>query len=326
MWRPIGAGKKLGPGQPLTTDDFEVLLVHRPRYRDWSWPKGKAELNEPMPVTAVREVEEETGQVIRLGATLTTQRYRLGSGQTKEVYYWSAKHLGQTPARRARPPMRAASRKEIDIVKWCKPGKAKQLLTRRGDRRLLTEVVARAAVGELDTSTIMLVRHAKAVSREKWGGSEADRPLTRLGNVQALDMIPTLSAYGADHLTSSPWARCVETLAPYGVVSGLEIVTDEVLDEDHVAKDPAASSALVKKVLSKKRGTHVISLHQPGLKALLQPIISKRGAYHFPVLDQPEGGLRKAEMLVIHVSHAEGPWVVGIERHYSYAKLARKLR
>ena len=88
MWRFVDPERRGVPGQVIVPEDIEVLMVHRPRYKDWSWPKGKTEANEPIICAAIREVEEETSASVILGAPLTTQRYRLGSGQTKEVRYW----------------------------------------------------------------------------------------------------------------------------------------------------------------------------------------------------------------------------------------------
>lgn len=68
---------------------LQVLLVHRPRYNDWSWPKGKPESGEPLVATAVREVSEETGKRIVLGQPLGCVRYRVG-GRPKETHYWAA--------------------------------------------------------------------------------------------------------------------------------------------------------------------------------------------------------------------------------------------
>ena len=110
------------PGDPLAPSDMRVLIVHRPRYRDWGWPKGKAELNEPLCAAAAREVEEETGQVVALGAPLLTQRYRLGSGQLKEVYYWVGQPIGRGPAKSTRPPVARAGKREIDTCRWATTG------------------------------------------------------------------------------------------------------------------------------------------------------------------------------------------------------------
>ena len=70
VWRLRHPGRQVLPGDVLDEAEIEVLLVHRPQYHDWSWPKGKIEGRETIPVAAVREVEEETGHVISLGAPL----------------------------------------------------------------------------------------------------------------------------------------------------------------------------------------------------------------------------------------------------------------
>ena len=65
---------------------LQVLLIHRPRYKDWSWPKGKLDPGETLPECAVREVEEETGARVELGRPLPTVTYVLPDGRTKHVY------------------------------------------------------------------------------------------------------------------------------------------------------------------------------------------------------------------------------------------------
>src|SRR5215472_8502449 len=69
---------------------IETALVHRPRYDDWSFPKGKSEPGEHVLLTAVREVEEETGVRAALGRRLATQTYPV-EGQPKQVEYWAAR-------------------------------------------------------------------------------------------------------------------------------------------------------------------------------------------------------------------------------------------
>ena len=163
VWRFVDPTRVAVPGEPIDPADIEVLMVHRPRYHDWSWPKGKAENGEPLVAAAVREVEEETGQVITLGAPLTTQRYRLGGGQTKEVHYWVGTPMpADDPAARLRAPVARAPRPEIDQTTWATPAAAADMLTRRGDRRLLADVVARAREGRLATSTIIVLRPGAA--------------------------------------------------------------------------------------------------------------------------------------------------------------------
>ena len=163
VWRFADPTRVAVPGEPIDPADIEVLMVHRPRYHDWSWPKGKAENGEPLVAAAVREVEEETGQVITLGVPLTTQRYRLGGGQTKEVHYWVGTPLpAEDPTARLRAPVARAPRTEIDQTTWATPEAAADMLTRRGDRRLLADLVARTREGRLATSTIIVLRPGAA--------------------------------------------------------------------------------------------------------------------------------------------------------------------
>ena len=159
VWRFTDRSRVAVPGEPIDPEDIEVLMVHRPRYHDWSWPKGKTENGESLVAAAVREVEEETGQIVTLGAPLTTQRYRLGGGQTKEVHYWVGTPVPTGHAsERLRAPVARAPRTEIDQTVWTSPERAADMLTRRGDRRLLADIVARAREGRLVTTTLLVLR------------------------------------------------------------------------------------------------------------------------------------------------------------------------
>src|SRR5690349_1211197 len=71
----------------------QVLLVHRPKYDDWSFPKGKLDRGEHPAAAAVREVAEETGLAVRLGVPLGSQRYPISRG-TKSVTYWAGRVVG----------------------------------------------------------------------------------------------------------------------------------------------------------------------------------------------------------------------------------------
>ncbi len=310
------------PGTPLDPEDLEVLLVHRPQYRDWSWPKGKSESNEPIAQTAVREVEEETGAIVTLDHPLTTQRYRLGSGHIKEVYYWTGQLIGDNPARSARPPVIRASRKEIDVTLWAKPSRARQMLTRRGDRRLLDELVNHAVEATLDSATLILVRHAKATSRKAWDGPEQTRPLTRLGGTQALDLVPLLSAFGVDQLYASPWLRTEQTLAPYGALTREAIHLDGRLTEAAATENPVDLQVLMGELMGHTSGRRAVCVHRPTVKDLLKPVVGGRPFAHFPALERPKRELRTAEMFVIHLEHSRGePRPVTIERHSVHTKL-----
>ncbi len=322
VWRIAPGAAPVPPGVSVSPADMQVLIVHRPRYRDWSWPKGKANLNEPLAVAAVREVEEETGRVVALGAPMTTQRYRLGSGHLKEVYYWVGQQVGKGPARSTRRPVSRATKREIDVVQWVSPDRARDMLTRRGDRRLLTELVGRASRGHLQTSTLMLLRHARAVSRDKWGGLEAERPLSRMGVAQTLDLVPLLSAFGISSVVSSPWRRCEQTVAPYATLGGVPLQLAEPLTEDATALDPGAASNLVEGLLQGERKSVVVSFHGPGLQALEVPLRALAARRVLTAMDRPRPELRKAEMLVAHVTVGESRSLLEVERHRPLTKIA----
>ena len=384
------------PGEPMGAKEFQVLLVHRPGYRDWSFPKGKAKLNEPLPVTAVREVEEETGVPIRLHLPLPTQRYRLSSGVIKEVHYWvgSVLEVGSL-ALVARSPVVQASRKEIDRAEWFFPAKAREKLTRRGDRRLLDKVVSIAAEPTgLETGAVVYLRHGEAISRKAWsrlsarendGGGfgsagsmngvvaaisadvvsnvqgmagagngsltaflnnaesasnqdkgknshnsakagesgEARRPLSRLGGVQAVDLVPLLSAFGVEQLCSSPWVRCLQTIWPYAAVILAKVGEIPALTETACEKNPGAARRIslnALRIAGQLGEVVALSLHRPTLPVLLQPVRENLASRKLvETLERPKFTLRPAEMFVVHVSKKS---VLAIERQAPLTKLA----
>ena len=94
------------------TNGGEVLVVHRPKYDDWAWPKGKQDPGEHVTATAVREVLEETGVEIRLGRPLPRQLYLVSGGRAKHVHYWTGLAMGDTDV------SAYAANSEIDQVAW----------------------------------------------------------------------------------------------------------------------------------------------------------------------------------------------------------------
>ncbi|MEU7008321.1 NUDIX hydrolase [Streptomyces sp. NPDC046332] len=120
LWRRAPSGQGI-----------EIALVHRPKYDDWSHPKGKLKRGESAEECALREVREETGQACALGDRLPSARY-WAHGQPKEVTYWSARALGGT----------FTPSKEVDRVEWLPPAEARARLTQPRDRDLLDALVA----------------------------------------------------------------------------------------------------------------------------------------------------------------------------------------
>ena len=114
---------------------WEVLIVHRPRYDDWSLPKGKADAGERDEETALREVEEETGLRCTLGAPAGRTRYRDSKGRDKVVHYWLMEpESGAAAADGAFVP-----NDEVDAVRWCTLADATARLTYSHDRKLLAK-------------------------------------------------------------------------------------------------------------------------------------------------------------------------------------------
>jgi 8-oxo-dGTP diphosphatase len=119
---------------------FDVVLIHRPRYDDWSLPKGKLDVGETDEEAALREVEEETCIVARLGPELPTTTYLDRSGKTKRVRYWA-----MTPA-----PSSAtvAAANEVDRAEWVPLDEAVARISYEHDRSVLRALAA--AVGPSD--------------------------------------------------------------------------------------------------------------------------------------------------------------------------------
>lgn len=113
------------------SDGPEVLVVHRPRYNDWSFPKGKRDGNETDEQTALREVAEETGLACVLGPELGQARYQDHRGRPKIVRYW----LMTMAPDDAGPGFVPGD--EVDEFRWCQPADAARLLTYSYDRDLL---------------------------------------------------------------------------------------------------------------------------------------------------------------------------------------------
>jgi phosphohistidine phosphatase SixA/8-oxo-dGTP pyrophosphatase MutT (NUDIX family) len=207
----------------------QVLLVHRPAYDDWSFPKGKLERGEEEWTCAVREVEEETTLRCELGRDLGTISYRDSEGRPKVVRYW------QMRAPRGR---RAEPANEIDEVRWLRLDDAIARLSYTHDRDVARRFQPEPAPGE--KVTVHLVRHAKAGDRSLWTKPDALRPLTGSGRAQADQIAKTLADHDIAKVLSSPLVRCVQTVAPLAELRDLALQTDDRLAE---GADPATALA-----------------------------------------------------------------------------------
>lgn len=228
----------------------KVLLVHRPAYDDWTFPKGKLEEGESEEDAAVREVEEETGLHCSLGREIATTRYRDSRGRRKTVRYWQ-----MTPVSGELAP--AAG--EVDEARFVPLAQARVLLSYTRDVELLD------GLGE-GVTTVHLVRHAKAKDRGGWAQPDELRPLTKRGHREAEAIAARLRGERVTRLVSSPFARTVQTLEPLAVALDLPIETTELLAE-------GAGAAAANLLLSfRGASTVVCSSHGDVVDAVLRAV------------------------------------------------------
>lgn len=307
---------------------IEVLLVHRPGYDDWSWPKGKLEHGETLPACAVREIAEETGVQVVLGQALPGVRYRLGDGRLKVCHYWAAEVArASSPAVHARIGVKRCSPREVDRAVWVSPEQARRLLTRSSDRAPVDALTDLWDEGALETKAFVVLRHARAKRRSAWKkGGEADRPLTAQGLHHAVDLTGTLSAFGVDKVASSPWERCLATVRPYARLADVPVDLLPALTEAEAKRSPsqarrAFSSLLLGLRLSKRPGGGepgtVVCAHRPVLPLLFEVLAERSPNRVKALLPSANPYLRTGEMLVAHVlpRHRRGVRVIAVERH-----------
>ncbi len=267
----------------------EVLLVHRPKYDDWSFPKGKLDPGEHVTTAAVREVAEETGLDVRLGPPLSRQEYTVRNGQTrpKHVYYWAARVVGDDDVSTYRP------NPEVDALRWVRLDDAAKLLSYRRDRETLAEFVG----VRRKTFPLVVMRHGKAAARKAWTSDDRKRPLVDEGELQAEQVVPVLGAFGVDRVVSSTSKRCWTTVGPYADVADLDVeVSDELSEEDATAD---GVEKLVHEILERTEPT-VLCTHRPVLPHV------------YAALGVADPKLEPGAMLVVH--HRRGQ-VVAVEQH-----------
>lgn len=288
---------------------LELALVHRPKYDDWSWPKGKLETDESWAGACVREVLEETGLHVRLGLPLPDACYIVGTNgisRPKVVRYWAAHVIAELGGPDA----------EVDEVRWLSITEAAELLDYRRDREQLHALATADALGRLQTWPLAVVRHAKSVPRSRWKHNELRRPLLDAGLSRAEAIAPMLAAYGVHDLVSSPSARCVSTLEPYALRVGVGVRLDEGLSEEGFADDPTSAVALVDAILDHGVPTALCS-HRPVLPALLHTLAHRcpDASIAHSLLESAGPGMVKGEVLIAHVRGlGPGAEVVAVER------------
>jgi 8-oxo-dGTP pyrophosphatase MutT (NUDIX family)/phosphohistidine phosphatase SixA len=273
-------------------DGPQVALVHRPKYDDWTIPKGKCEPGEHVLMTAVREIAEETGQRVTLGRRLSPACYEV-DGRPKRVEYWAAR--GQDP------PGEFVPSHEVDDLAWLSVAAAAGRLTYEHDVVTLGEFTAQPSA----TVPLILLRHASAGSRSSWRGAELARPLDARGAADADRLVALLRCFGADQVISSAAERCVATVRPFAAAAGSKIEIENLFTVG--ARGGPDAVALRAAALADADRSAVVCAHRENLPLLLAAACARLGS------STPAGPpLRKSGFWVLHL--ADGT-LTAAERH-----------
>ena len=178
-------------------------------------------------------------------------------------------------------------------MEWIPVEEAAERLTYPHDRDTLAEALSRRK----KTRAVILLRHASARSRGAWRRDDRERPLLKLGQLQAERLVPLLAAYDITRVLSSTSTRCLQSIEPFVSTTGWELEQRGQLTEEDVTSKGLAR--VVEEVLGDHRST-VVCTHRPVLPALCDAL----GVEH--------AGLEPAEMLVVHLRKNK---VAAIERH-----------
>jgi 8-oxo-dGTP pyrophosphatase MutT (NUDIX family)/phosphohistidine phosphatase SixA len=294
-------------------------MVHRPRYGDWAWAKGKLEAGEEWPVAAVREVFEETGYHVHLGRRLPSSQYPVtdpanpagpdSSQTTKVCRYWAAEVVGGD----------GTLVNEIDEVAWLDVPHAAARLSYPRDHDQLLAIERADRGGTLTTWPLVIVRHAKSRSRSAWPDADALRPLNPRGHRRAEALVPILAAYGVTRVVTSPSVRCLDTVLPYAVASGQRARLKPGLSEEGLAEQPDLAPYHLTRLLERGNAT-VVCTHGPVLPVLVERLAASadpdESEAKVTLLEAAAGGMGKGEALVSHlVGTGDQARVVDVERH-----------
>ncbi|WP_144760265.1 NUDIX hydrolase [Curtobacterium sp. 9128] len=294
VWREQG-------GVPL------VLLIHREHHKDVSFPKGKVDPGEAVPTTAVREIEEETGYRVHLGAPLGTAEYVLPNGRDKVVHYWSAR-VGTKEFERAGE---FTPNDEVASLEWVSIDQARTRLTYARDVAILERFAERAAVGHHRTFALITLRHAKTVPGSDWQGTDATRPLLPVGRSQAKAVASPVAAFGPRKIVSSTAARCLATVEPLSAATKLGVASTPDISQDAHDHGAADVKGVVRKRLEKGKTT-VLCSHGPVVPDIIARIATVTAD------DSGRFDLRRAAMLSVgdfSVMHIADGHLVAVETH-----------
>jgi 8-oxo-(d)GTP phosphatase len=271
-------------------DKTEAAIIHRPKYNDWSFPKGKLEIGESLIACAHREVFEETNIQTEFGPFLGDIEYLTPDGK-KQVSFWAAKAITDKDF---------SPNSEVDQLKWVEVKKVKELLTLETDKKILAQFIKL----DCDTKPFILLRHAKAVTRDEWQGDDDDRPLDSLGQNQAKRLLSIYQVYNIEQIHTSDAVRCYDTVNPMVKGLGIKLEVTGKLGENAYKKDKEKAFDYAKDLI-KEDARILLCSHNPILPKMLNRLTKKSD------VDADEGKLSPADGWVIHRSGKE---IIQIDR------------
>lgn len=228
MAKPVLAAGGVVFRRASPLEDPEFLLIRRPRYKDWTLPKGKIDRGEAPAEAALREVREETGYHCNPILEVGSIGYALSSGRRKAVRYWlmKAESGGFKP------------NNEVDKITWLDFDKAQQKLTFRKDHDVISWAAELTA--DPERGRVHLVRHGSAGTPKQGDPKDRDRRLSGTGKRHAAKIGRRLSRIPVERIISSPYIRCRQTLEPLDDMLSIGIEEDKRLAEGTKPKDTMA--------------------------------------------------------------------------------------
>ena len=274
LWRPRAGG-----------NGVEVALVHRPKYDDWSLPKGKLDPGEHVLLGALREIREETGFQATPGRPLGEIHY-LKDGEPKRVRYWATRAVAGA----------FSPSDEVDQIVWLPAQEAQRHLVPQRDGHIL---------GEFDRDTrptwpCLLVRHGCAGERAAWPGDDRERPLDEEGYAQAEALTPILDAYKVQRVISADVLRCLDTVGPYAERRRLPVESEPLVSEGGTQAHPEQAVDRLRDVFATGDGVAVCSQG----KAI--PVLLDGLCRAFSIRVPPDLSTRKGGFWALHMAQSEG--------------------
>lgn len=290
--------------------ELKILVVHRTQHKDVSIPKGKVDPGETLPETAVREIKEETGLNVALGAYLGTVDYTLpNNGKPKEVHYWAAE---VDPTAAERTPFRA--NKEIRALEWMTIPVAREKLSYSHDIGLVDALEKLHKQNFAHTVPFIIVRHGKAVPATSWDGPDSQRPLFHRGHEQAKAIAGGIAAYSPVKIYTSTATRCIQTITPLAAVTGVAVKESTKLSQQRWTSAGALVDKFVDRRFDRKMPV-VMCSHGPVIPQIVEKIVSRTSADVDSVIRRaasPSTG----DFSVFHIAFLKtGPHVVSVEFH-----------